>query len=36
MPVESHALQGWPHGFGATDGNWILDFDKWLTGIFEK
>jgi acetyl esterase/lipase len=28
--VESHALQGMPHGFGAGDGQWILDFDKWL------
>jgi len=36
VPVESHALQDWPHGLGAADGNWILDFDKWLTGIFEK
>jgi acetyl esterase/lipase len=33
LPVESHALQGWPHGFGAADGAWILDFDKWLTPI---
>jgi len=34
--VESHALPGWPHGFGAADGSWILDFDQWLGGIFEK
>jgi acetyl esterase/lipase len=34
VPVESHALQGLPHGFGAGDGQWILDFDKWLTEIF--
>ncbi len=34
VPVESHALQGMPHGFGAGDGQWILDFDKWLSGIF--
>jgi len=33
--VESHALQDWPHGFGAADGKWILDYDKWLTKIFE-
>ena len=33
VPVESHALEGWPHGFGAADGQWILDFDKWLSGI---
>jgi acetyl esterase/lipase len=30
VTVESHALQGIPHGFGAGDGQWILDFDKWL------
>lgn len=30
VPVESHALQGWPHGFSAGDGKWILDFDKFL------
>jgi hypothetical protein len=23
-----------PHGFGAGDGQWILDFDRWLTEIF--
>jgi acetyl esterase/lipase len=34
VPVESHALQGMPHGFGAGDGQWIRDFDKWLTEIF--
>jgi acetyl esterase/lipase len=34
VPVESHALEGWRHGFGAGDGQWILDFDKWLSGIF--
>jgi acetyl esterase/lipase len=34
VPVESHALQGIPHGFGAGDGKWILDFDKWLLEIF--
>jgi acetyl esterase/lipase len=33
VPVESHALEGWPHGFGAGDGQWILDFDKWLSEI---
>ena len=36
VPVESHALQGMPHGFGAGDGKWILDFDKWLIDIFDK
>lgn len=30
IPVELHALQDWPHGFGAADGGWILDFDSWL------
>jgi acetyl esterase/lipase len=35
IPVESHALEGWPHGFGAADGRWILDFDKWLTPILK-
>lgn len=36
VPVESHVLQGWPHGFGTGDGQWILDFDKWLMPIFDK
>jgi acetyl esterase/lipase len=36
VPVESHALQGMPHGFGAGDGKWILDFDRWLIEIFNK
>lgn len=36
VSVESHALPDWPHGFGAADGNWILDFDRWLAGIFEN
>jgi len=31
--VESHALQGMPHGFGAGNGQWILDFNKWLMEI---
>ncbi len=35
VPVKSHVLQGWPHGFGAGDGKWILYFDKWLTGVFD-
>ena len=35
VPVESHALQGMPHGFGAADGQWILDFDKWLMEILK-
>lgn len=36
IPVESHALQGWPHGFGAADGQWIIEFDKWLVNIFNN
>lgn len=35
VPVESHALEGWPHGFGAGDGQWILDFDQWLSQVFD-
>jgi acetyl esterase/lipase len=36
IAVESVVLQGWAHGFGAADGKWVLDFDTWLAGIFEK
>jgi len=36
IPVESHVLQDWPHGFGAADGQWILDFDRWLMEIKNK
>lgn len=36
IPVEDHVLQGWPHGFGAGDGQWIRDFDHWVTKIFEN
>jgi acetyl esterase/lipase len=36
IQVESHVLQGWPHGFGAADGQWIIEFDKWLSKIFEN
>jgi acetyl esterase/lipase len=35
IPVESYVLQDWPHGFGAGDGKWIINFDSWLTEIFE-
>ena len=35
IQTESHVLQDWPHGFGAGDGKWILDFDKWLIEIFK-
>lgn len=34
VTVESHVLEGWPHGFGAADGEWIKEFDKWLEEIF--
>lgn len=33
VPTESHALQDMPHGFGIS-GNWIPDYDRWLTEIF--
>ena len=36
VSVEDHVLQGWPHGFGAGDGQWIKDFDQWVTNIFEN
>jgi acetyl esterase/lipase len=35
VPVESHVLQDWPHGFGAANGQWIIEFDKWLAKIFD-
>jgi acetyl esterase/lipase len=35
IPVESHVLQDWPHGFGAGDGKWIIDFDRWLIEILK-
>lgn len=35
VPVESHALDAMPHGFGAT-GGWIPDYDRWLSDIFEN
>lgn len=34
VPVEDHVLQGWPHGFGVGDGQWVRDFDQWVTNIF--
>jgi acetyl esterase/lipase len=34
VPVEEHVLPGAPHGFGAGDGQWIRDFDRWATSIF--
>lgn len=35
VPVETHVLQGWPHGYGSR-GDWIPVFDRWLTGIFNN
>lgn len=35
VPVERHILDGYGHGFGA-QGNWFADYDRFLTGIFEK
>ena len=35
VSVESHILEGWPHGYGAR-GNWIADFDRWLMKTFAK
>jgi acetyl esterase/lipase len=34
IPVESQVLQDWPHGFGAANGQWIIEYDKWLSEIF--
>lgn len=36
VPVEDHVLQDRPHGFGVDDGQWIRDFDKWVTTVFEN
>ena len=36
VPVKDHVLQGWPHGFGVGDGQWMKDFDQWVTNIFEN
>lgn len=33
VPVESVALEGMPHGYGAS-GGWIPAFDTWLAGVF--
>jgi acetyl esterase/lipase len=35
VSVESHVLQGAPHGYGAR-GNWIPDFDRWLMKVFKN
>lgn len=34
VPVQRLQLDGMPHGFGA-DGDWIPQYDQWLTEIFE-
>jgi acetyl esterase/lipase len=36
VPVEEHVLQDWPHGFGVGDGQWVQDYDQWVTVIFEQ
>ena len=38
VTVESHVYQGQPHGFGAgnANSNWIPEFDRWLTDIYEN
>lgn len=33
VPMEEHVLQDWGHGFGLGNGQWAIDFDRWLTGI---
>ena len=33
VPVESHVLEGMPHGFGA-QGGWIPEYDAWLENVF--
>ncbi|OUQ23467.1 hypothetical protein B5E77_15540 [Lachnoclostridium sp. An131] len=35
IPVESHVLEGMPHGFGA-EGGWIPEYDAWLEAVFES
>lgn len=38
VSVEEHCYEGQPHGFGAgnANSNWVPEFDKWLTDIYEK
>ncbi|MDR1508502.1 MAG: alpha/beta hydrolase [Synergistaceae bacterium] len=33
VTVKSYSLEGWPHGFGAADCEWIKEFDRWLSPI---
>ena len=35
VSVESHVLEGMPHGFGA-EGGWIDGYDQWLGSIFAE
>ena len=36
VSVETHEMNGWPHGFGA-DGGWIDQyFAPWLTTVFAR
>jgi acetyl esterase/lipase len=35
VSVETHVLQGWPHGYGYR-GDWIPVFDRWLANIFNE
>ena len=38
VSVEEHCYDGQPHGFGAgnADSNWVPEFDRWLTDIYEN
>ena len=36
ISVESRVLQDWPHGFGASNGEWITVYDRWLSNVFQN
>ncbi|MBQ8187172.1 MAG: alpha/beta hydrolase fold domain-containing protein, partial [Clostridia bacterium] len=38
VSVEEHCYEGQPHGFGAGNekSNWVPEFDRWLTDIYEN
>lgn len=38
VSVEEHCFDGQPHGFGAgnANSNWVPEFDRWLTNIYEN
>ncbi|GHT32585.1 hypothetical protein AGMMS49574_16370 [Bacteroidia bacterium] len=36
IAVEDRVMDGWEHGFGAANGAWIPDMDRWLAPIFEQ